>query len=259
MLNTAVKAARKAGAIISRASTDIERLTIRRKAHNDFVTEVDHAAEDAIIRTLREAYPGHAFLAEESGATATGAEPEHLWIIDPLDGTTNFLHGLPQYCVSIALKHKGVLQQAVVFDPNRNELYTATRGGGAFLNDRRLRVSRLDRFEDALVGTGFPFRDYAHFDEYMRMFAQVTRRCAGVRRPGSAALDLAWVAAGRMDAFWEMGLSPWDIAAGALLVREAGGLVGDFDGGEGFLESGRVAAGNPKVLAGLLQAISARE
>jgi myo-inositol-1(or 4)-monophosphatase len=259
MLNTAVKAARKAGAIIVRASSDLDRLTVRRKAHNDFVSEVDHAAEDAIIRTIREAYPGHAFIAEESGASAKGAEPDHVWIIDPLDGTTNFLHGVPQYCVSIALRHKGVLQQAVVYDPNRNELYTATRGAGAFLNDRRLRVSRTDKLEDALIGTGFPFREYAHFDEYMRMFGQVTRRCAGVRRPGSAALDLAWVAAGRMDGFWEMGLSPWDIAAGALLIREAGGLVGDFDGGEGFLESGRVAAGNPKVYPGLLQAITARE
>ncbi|MCM2328455.1 MAG: inositol monophosphatase [Lysobacter sp.] len=258
MLNTAIKAARKAGSIITRASSDLDRLTVRRKAHNDFVSEVDHAAEDAIIRTLRDAYPSHAFLGEESGSSAKAAEAEHLWIIDPLDGTTNFLHGFPQYCVSIALRHKGVLQQAVVFDPNRNELFTATRGAGAFMNDRRIRVSGLDKLEDALIGTGFPFREFAHFDEYMRMFGNVTRRCAGVRRPGSAALDLAWVAAGRTDGFWEMGLSPWDMAGGALLVREAGGMVGDFEGGETFMESGRIVAANPKVFAGLLQAIAAR-
>jgi myo-inositol-1(or 4)-monophosphatase len=259
MLNTAIKAARKAGSIITRASSDLDRLTVRRKRHNDYVSEVDHAAEDAIIRTLREAYPSHAFLAEESGASSTGAEPEHLWIIDPLDGTTNFLHGFPQYCVSIALKHKGVLQQAVVYDPTRNELFTATRGAGAYLNDRRLRVSGTDRLEDALIGTGFPFREFSHFDDYLRMFGKVTRHCAGVRRPGAAALDLAWLAAGRTDGFWEMGLSPWDMAAGVLLVREAGGLVGDFEGGEGFLDSGRIVAGNSKVFAPLLQLLASRD
>ena len=258
MLNTAVKAARKAGSIITRASSEIDRLTVRRKQHNDFVSEVDHAAEEAIIRTLREAYPSHAFLGEEGGASSPAAGSEYLWIIDPLDGTTNFLHGFPQYCVSIALKHKGVLQQAVVYDPNRNELFTATRGAGAFLNDRRIRVSATDKFEDSLIGTGFPFREFAHFDEYLRMFAAVTRRVAGVRRPGAAALDLAWVAAGRLDGFWEMGLSPWDMAGGALLVREAGGMVSDFEAGEGFLESGRIVAANPKVFSTLLEAITRR-
>ncbi|HEX5629068.1 MAG TPA: inositol monophosphatase family protein [Usitatibacteraceae bacterium] len=258
MLNTAVKAARKAGSIITRASSEIDRLTVRRKQHNDFVSEVDHAAEEAIIRTLREAYPSHAFLGEEGGASSPAAGSEYLWIIDPLDGTTNFLHGFPQYCVSIALKHKGVLQQAVVYDPNRNELFTATRGAGAFLNDRRIRVSATDKFEDSLIGTGFPFREFAHFDDYLRMFAAVTRRVAGVRRPGAAALDLAWVAAGRMDGFWEMGLSPWDMAGGALLVREAGGMVSDFEAGEGFLESGRIVAANPKVFSTLLEAITRR-
>jgi myo-inositol-1(or 4)-monophosphatase len=258
MLNTAVKAARKAGSIITRASSEIDRLTVRRKQHNDFVSEVDHAAEEAIIRTLREAYPSHAFLAEEGGASSPAAGSEYLWIIDPLDGTTNFLHGFPQYCVSIALKHKGVLQQAVVYDPNRNELFTATRGAGAFLNDRRIRVSATDKFEDSLIGTGFPFREFAHFDEYLRMFAAVTRRVAGVRRPGAAALDLAWVAAGRLDGFWEMGLSPWDMAGGALLVREAGGMVGDFEGGEAFLESGRIVAANPKLFSTLLEAVTRR-
>ena len=258
MLNTAVKAARKAGSIITRASSEIDRLTVRRKQHNDFVSEVDHAAEEAIIRTLREAYPSHAFLGEEGGASSPAGGSEYLWIIDPLDGTTNFLHGFPQYCVSIALKHKGVLQQAVVYDPSRNELVTATRGAGAFLNDRRIRVSATDKFEDSLIGTGFPFREFAHFDDYLRMFAAVTRRVAGVRRPGAAALDLAWVAAGRMDGFWEMGLSPWDMAGGALLVREAGGMVSDFEAGEGFLESGRIVAANPKVFSTLLEAITRR-
>mgnify|MGYP000982490955 CR=1 FL=1 len=256
MLNTAVKAARKAGALITRASFDLDRLTVRRKQRADFVSEVDVAAEQAIISTLREAYPRHAFHAEESGKTAEDAE--HVWIIDPLDGTTNFLHGNPQYCVSIALRHKGVLQQAVVYDPNRNELFTATRGAGAYLNDRRIRVSANDRFEDALIGTGFPFREFGHLDEYLRMFASVARQTAGVRRPGSAALDLAWVAAGRLDGFWEMGLSPWDMAAGALLVREAGGLVADFEGADGWLESGRVVAGNAKLFEPLLAAIRVR-
>jgi myo-inositol-1(or 4)-monophosphatase len=258
MLTTAVKAARKAGSIITRASVDLDRLTVRRKRHNDFVTEVDHAAEDAIIRTLREAYPSHAFLGEESGSSGEAGGAEYLWIIDPLDGTTNFLHGFPQYCVSIALRHKGVLQQAVVYDPNRNELFTATRGAGAFLNDRRIRVSGTDKLDDALVGTGFPFREFAHFDDYLRMFGEITRRVAGVRRPGAAALDLAWVAAGRLDGFWEMGLSPWDMAGGALLVREAGGLVGDFEGADGFLDSGRIVAANARLFSPLLQALAAR-
>ena len=217
MLNTAVKAARKAGSIITRASFDVDKLTIRRKQQNDFVSEVDNAAEDAIISTLREAYPDHGILAEESGYRDKGAD--NLWIIDPLDGTTNFLHGVPQYCISIALQHKGALTQAVVFDPNRNELFTATKGVGAYLNDRRIRVSRTDKIEDALIGTGFPFKEIGHIEEYVRMLKNVMRTCSGVRRPGAAALDLAWVACGRTDGFWEIGLSPWDMAAGALLIR----------------------------------------
>ena len=251
MLNTAVKAARKAGAIINRASFDVDKLTVRSKQKNDFVSEVDHAAEEAIIAVLREAYPTHGFLGEESGYHDKQAE--YLWVIDPLDGTTNFLHGVPQYCVSIALLHKGVLNQAVVYDPNRNELFTATKGVGAYLNDRRIRVSKIDRFEGALVGTGFPFREVVNIDEYLRMLKNVMSAAAGVRRPGAAALDLAWVACGRYDAFWELGLSPWDMAAGALLIREAGGLVGDLDGDEKYLESGRIAAANAKLFAPLLQ------
>ena len=251
MLNTAVKAARKAGSIITRASSDIERLTIRTKRKNDFVSEVDHAAEEAIIGVLREAYPAHGILAEESGGKDEDAE--YVWVIDPLDGTTNFLHGFPQYCVSIGLLHKGVPAQAVVFDPNRNELFTASKGVGAYLNDRRIRVSKVDKVEDALMGTGFPFREVGHLDDYLRMFKNVTLNCAGVRRPGAAALDLAWVAAGRIDGFWEIGLSPWDMAAGALLVREAGGLIGDLEGNDKFLDSGRVVASNGKIFGALLQ------
>lgn len=251
MLNTAVKAARKAAAIITRASYDVDKLTIRSKRKNDFVSEVDHAAEEAIIGVLREAYPDHGFLAEESGETES--QREYVWVIDPLDGTTNFLHGVPQYCVSIALLQKGVAQQAVVFDPNRNELFTASKGAGAYLNDRRIRVTRTDKVEEALVGTGFPFREMANVDEYLRMMRNVMGGTAGIRRPGAAALDLAWVAAGRFDAFWEIGLSPWDMAAGALLVREAGGLVADLGGNEGFMESGRVVASNGKIFAAFLK------
>ncbi len=257
MLNTAVKAARKAGSIITRASFDVDKLTVRRKQQNDFVSEVDDAAEDAIISMLRDAYPDHGFLGEESGYKDRDAE--YLWVIDPLDGTTNFLHGVPQYCVSIGLLHKGVPQQAVVFDPNRNELFTATRGVGAYLNDRRIRVSRTDKIEEALLGTGFPFKEMANLEEYVRMLKNAMRTCSGVRRPGAAALDLAWVACGRYDGFWEIGLSPWDMAAGALLVREAGGLVGDLEGNEGFLDKGRIVAANSKLFASLLKLLHHRE
>jgi myo-inositol-1(or 4)-monophosphatase len=257
MLNTAVKAARKAGSIISRASSDLDKLTVRRKRQNDFVSEVDHAAEDAIISVLRDAYPDHGILAEESGASKSRSE--YVWMIDPLDGTTNFLHGFPQYCVSIGLMHKGVAQQAVVFDPNRNELFTATRGVGAYLNDRRIRVSKTDHLEDALIGTGFPYREVGHVDGYLRMFKNMTQSCSGIRRPGAAALDLAWVAAGRLDGFWEIGLSPWDMAAGALLVREAGGLVGDLAGEERFLDSGRVVASNAKIFAAMLKTLDQKD
>ena len=251
MLTTAVKAARKAAALIHRASFDVDKLTVRAKRHNDFVSEVDHAAEDAIISTLRHAYPAHGFLAEESGAS--DAKAEYVWIIDPLDGTTNFLHGFPQYCVSIALQRRGALQHAVVYDPNRNELFTASKGGGAYLNDRRIRVSRVDKLDDALVATGFPFKEMENIDEYTRMFRNVMRTCSGIRRPGAAALDLAWLAAGRTDGFWEIGLSPWDMAAGTLLIREAGGLIGDLDGEDRHMESGRVVAANSKVFSALLQ------
>lgn len=251
MLNVAVKAARRAGAIINRAAFDGTALAVRSKQVNDFVTQVDQAAENAIIDIVHRAYPAHAILAEESGATAS-ASADYRWVIDPLDGTTNYIHGFPQYCVSIAVQHRGVAAHAVVYDPARNELFTASRGGGAFLNDRRIRVTRCAGLKAALIGTGFPFRELSRLDLYLRQLRTLIATTAGVRRAGAAALDLAYVAAGRMDAFWEMGLSPWDMAAGALLIQEAGGLVGDFDGEPGYLESGDIAAGAPKVFAQLL-------
>jgi myo-inositol-1(or 4)-monophosphatase len=256
MLGIAVRAARRAGAIINRAARDVDLLSVSRKRHNDFVTEVDRAAEQAIIEILHRAYPDHAILAEESGATAGQAgESEYTWIIDPLDGTTNFIHGFPQYAVSIALRHKGVLAQGVIYDPTKNELFTATRGRGAYLNERRMRVSKRTQLAEALIGTGFPFRDFEGLDEYLAMFRELTARTAGIRRAGAAALDIAYVAAGRLDGFWEMGLSPWDMAAGALLVQEAGGLVGDFRGDADYLESGRIICGNPKIFVQLVQTI----
>ena len=255
MLNIAVKAARKAGHIINRASRDLDILKVETKRQNDFVTEVDRAAEAAVIGVLREAYPNHAILAEESGASA-GSQGDFVWIIDPLDGTTNFIHGVPQYCVSIGLKHKGIITQAVVYDPAKNELFTATRGSGAYLNDKRMRVSKRIKIADALIGTGFPFSKVDVLDRYIAMFRKVTLHCAGIRRPGAAALDLAYVAAGRFDGFWEMGLSPWDMAAGSLLVQESGGLVGDFSGESKYLESGEIVAGNAKVFAQLLALVA---
>jgi len=256
MLNTAVKAARKAGAVINRGANDLDRLTIHRKRQNDYVSEVDHAAEAEIIKILKEAYPTHGFYAEESGKDR--AKNEYVWCIDPLDGTTNFLHGNPQYCVSIALLHNGVPEQGVVFDPNRNELFTATKGAGAYLNERRIRTSKLENFKDSLIATGFPFREESQFDEYVAQFSAMIRATAGLRRPGAAALDLAWVACGRVDGFWEIGLSPWDMAAGALLVREAGGRIGDLQGEDKFMESGKVVAANPKIFTQLLKTLGAR-
>lgn len=253
MLNIAVKAARRAGSIINRASLNLDILTVRHKTFNDLVSEVDRAAEQAIIEVLKDAYPEHAILAEESGSQG---DSEYLWIIDPLDGTTNFLHGFPQYAVSIALMHKRVLTQAVVYDPGRNELFTATRGRGAYLNDRRLRVSKRIRLTGALIGTGFPFRELKHLDVYMDMFRDIVKNTAGVRRAGAASLDLAYVAAGRLDGFWEIGLSPWDIAAGNLLIQEAGGLIGDFEGNDGYLESGNVVGGNPKIFVQLIKILA---
>jgi myo-inositol-1(or 4)-monophosphatase len=257
MLNIAVRAARRAGSIITRNFEQIDRLEIITKSPNDFVTEVDRQAEQVIIETLHDAYPSHGILAEESGEAPgrKGNDEDYQWIIDPLDGTTNFLHGFPQFAVSIGLRYKGRLEQAVIYDPLRQELFTASRGAGAQLNDRRLRVSTRKGLEGALLGTGFPFKEQKYLDTYLATFKALTPVTAGIRRPGSAALDLAYVAAGRLDGFWEIGLQPWDMAAGALLVQEAGGLVSDFGGGNEFMETGNLVAGNPKVFKAMLQAI----
>ena len=268
MLNIAIKAARRAGSIINRAALDRTKLEVRAKQANDFVTQVDKAAESAIIDIIRQAYPDHAILGEESGAlegkpvgkpagrsTGAAAKSEYRWIIDPLDGTTNFIHGFPQYCVSIALEHRGAIEHGVVYDPPKNELFTASKGGGAFLDDRRIRVTKCAHLKDALVGTGFPFKELSRIDLYFRQLRDVMQTSSGVRRAGAAALDLAYVAAGRLDAFWELGLSPWDMAAGALLIQEAGGMVGDLSGDAGWLENGDIAAATPKVFTQLLTAL----
>jgi myo-inositol-1(or 4)-monophosphatase len=256
MLNIAIKAARGAGAIINRASLDLDLLKVNTKGPNDFVSEVDQAAEQSIIETLLAAYPGHGILAEESGRAHGAKDSEYLWIIDPLDGTTNFLHGFPVYAVSIALAFRGQVQQAVVYDPARNDLFYASKGRGAFLNDKRLRVSKRNRLADSLIGTGFPFRKGDNFKRYMAMFESVMQNCAGLRRPGAAALDLCYVAAGWYDGFFETGLSPWDIAAGSLMITEAGGLVGNFTGEADYLYQREVVAGNPKVYAQLVQILA---
>ncbi|MFO1380663.1 MAG: inositol monophosphatase family protein, partial [Chitinivorax sp.] len=206
-----------------------------------------------IIEVLLDAYPTHSILAEEGGSRG---DSEFQWIIDPLDGTTNFLHGFPQYAISIALRHNGTITQGVIYDPVNNDLFTASRGVGAFLNDRRIRVTKRVNLQDALLTTGLPFRDFQHVDAYMAMLKDMLPRCAGIRRPGAASLDLAYVACGRFDGFFELGLSPWDIAAGVLLVQEAGGLVSDVAGNENYLDSGNVVAGSPKIFAQILQVLA---
>ncbi|HEX6944754.1 MAG TPA: inositol monophosphatase family protein [Casimicrobiaceae bacterium] len=253
MLTTAVKAARRAGTIINRGARDLDLLTVSAKGPKDFVSEVDRAAEAAIVETLLATYPDHAILAEEGTAKGENAQAEYLWIIDPLDGTTNFLHGFPQYCVSIAVAHRGVVSQGVIYDPVRNDLFTASRGRGAFLNDRRIRVSKRQHLRDCLIGTGFPFRDGSYLETYLAMMRRMIQSTAGIRRPGAAALDLAYVAAGFYDGFWEVGLNPWDVAAGSLLVLEAGGLVGDLAGDGEYLYSGQVIAANPRIFAQIVK------
>jgi myo-inositol-1(or 4)-monophosphatase len=253
ILNIAVRAARRAGSIINRAALDGSALQVTSKQVNDFVTLVDKAAEEAIIETVRKAYPDHGILAEESGATSPDAE--YRWIIDPLDGTTNFIHGFPQYCISIGIEHRGSLAHACIYDPVKNELFTASKGAGAYLNDRRVRVSKCMKLKDALVGTGFPYRELSRLDLYTRQLKNLMTNSSGVRRAGAAALDLAYVACGRLDGFWELGLSPWDMAAGVLLIQEAGGLVSDPGGDAGYMESGDVCAGTPKIFPALLEAM----
>jgi len=277
MLNIAIRAARAAGRIINRASVDIESIRVTRKQVNDFVTEVDRASEQVVMDTLLESFPAHAILAEESGfiagpkcraghasdpqvdlASPWLRELEHLWIVDPIDGTTNFIHGIPQYAVSIGLLERGILTQAVVYNPAIDELFSASRGAGAFFNNRRMRVAKRVSIRESVIGTGFPSRSMDQLDEFLGHFRRLTLEGAGIRRPGAAALDLAYVAAGRFDAFFETGLSPWDVAGGALLVTEAGGLVGDFHGEPEHLFGGRVLAANPVLFAAMIQRLQPR-
>ena len=253
LLNIAVGAARRAGEVIVRSLDRVGALVVSEKGRNDFVSEVDRAAEQALIATIRKSYPSHGFLAEESGAAAGD---DYTWVIDPLDGTTNFLHGFPQFAVSVACRHRGRAEVGVVLDPLRGELFTAERGGGTQLDGRRLRVSQRPGLEGALVGTGFPYRENRRLlQPYLAMLESVMQATAGVRRPGSASLDLAYVAAGRLDAFWEFGLSPWDTAAGILLITEAGGRVASIAGGE-YADGGNLLAGSPKVFAALAELLA---
>ena len=252
MLNVAVKAARAAGSLINRAALDVEAVRVSLKQTNDFVTEVDQAAEAAIIETLLTAYPGHGILAEESGSEHGAKDSEFVWIIDPLDGTTNFIHGFPFYCVSIALAVRGKVEQAVVYDPSRNDIYSASKGRGAYVNDRRLRVGKRTRLQECLISTGFPYRPGDKLKPYLNVLGEVMSQCAGVRQPGAAALDLAYVAAGLTDGFFETSLLPWDVAAGSLLVTEAGGLIGNLSGDADFLHQGECVAANPKIYGQLV-------
>ncbi len=253
MLTIAVRAARAAGDIIIRNMDRIDRLKIVTKQNNDFVSNVDQMAEQAIISTILTAYPDHGILAEESGLQAESSE--YQWIIDPLDGTTNYLHGFPQFAVSIALKHKDRIQVGVIYDPVSQELFTSIRGEGATLNDKKIRVTSHKGLKNALLGTGFPYYDQSYLDTYLETMKALMQQTAGLRRPGSAALDLAWLAAGRIDGFWEFNLKAWDIAAGALIVREAGGIVSDFENKEGYLNSGDIIAAAPKVFPEMLKII----
>ncbi|ALZ75978.1 inositol-1-monophosphatase [Rheinheimera sp. F8] len=252
MLNIAVRAARGAGNIIARACGQLDMVQTSQKGTNDFVTNVDKEAEQAIVQILRKSYPTHDIVGEEGGDYGS-FNSEYQWIIDPLDGTANFIKGIPHFAVSIALRHNGKLDQAVIYDPLRGEVFTASRGGGAQLNGRRIRVTNATDLTGTILATGFPFKQKHHLDAYTETFKTFFTTAADVRRSGSAALDLAYVAAGRLDGFWEIGLKPWDIAAGELIVREAGGLVSDFVGGNNQLKSGNVVAGNPKVLAAMLK------
>jgi len=251
VLTIAQRAALGAGRILLRHFDHLERLNVTVKQRNDFVSEADVQAEREIIQTLRKTYPNHGILAEESGEQP--GQDDYQWVIDPLDGTTNFLHGVPHFAISIAFRHKTRLEAALVYDPMRQEMFTASRGQSAQLNDRRIRVSGVNSLENALLGTGFPFRHPQHRPAYLGMFGALLDKCTEIRRAGGAALDLAYVASGRLDAFWEIGLKPWDIAGGALLVQEAGGLVSDFGGGNDFMRTGNIVAGNPKAFKALLQ------
>ncbi len=253
-INIATTAARSAGTIIVRALDRLDKIKVSEKQPNDYVTEIDQAAEKEIIATIRKAYPNHGIIAEESGESLS--DDDYVWIIDPLDGTRNFIHGLPQFAVSIAVSYRGKIEHGVIYDPIRQELFIASRGKGAQVNDRRMRVSTHKNLDECLLGTGFPFRHSpAHIEAYTKSLNSIIPLCGDVRRAGAATLDLAYVAAGRLDGFWEMGLKPWDVAAGSLMIREAGGLVCDFAGTENYLDNGNIVAANPKILKLLLQQV----
>lgn len=254
LLNIAVTAARLAGDIIVRQMEQLDRIKITEKNGNDYFTEVDIKAEQAIMNSIRKAYPDHGFIAEESGVH--NEESDYVWLIDPLDGTTNYIHGFPFFSVSIALRIKGKIEHAVVYDPLRHECFSASRGRGARLNDRRIRVSKQTQLPLALLASGFPFKHAAKAQRYLASYESLIGKCSGVRRTGSAALDLAYVAAGRIDGFWEFGLRPWDIAAGSLLIKEAGGLVSDMQGGEDYIKQGDIVAGTPKIFKSLIQTLN---
>tara|TARA_R110001606_G_scaffold361754_7_gene515168 strand:+ start:62427 stop:63224 length:798 start_codon:yes stop_codon:yes gene_type:complete len=253
MLNIAIRAARSAGSIIVRSLQHVEHLEVTTKGRNDFVTDVDRLAEQEIINAIKKAYPEHAILAEESG---TQGDNEVMWVIDPLDGTTNFLHGFPHYCVSIAVMVRGKIEHAVIYDPLRDELFSASRGGGAKLNDRRLRVNKKKELAGTLIATGFPFKYPQYLTPYLATFNAVFPQVADVRRAGSAALDLAYVAAGRLDGYWEIGLEKWDLAAGVLLIEEAGGVVTDFAGGDNYFNQGNLVVGNLAIQKQILDSIT---
>ncbi len=254
--NVAVMAARRGGAILIRHLNKLDKLKVERKGHNDFVSDADRAAEEAVIEVIRNHYPDHAILAEESGMQG---ESDTVWIIDPLDGTTNFLHGFPQFCVSVGVQVNGRMEAAAVYDPISQDLFAAARGDGATLNDRKIRVSGRKELDFALIGTGFPYRQpELDLTPYLEMLGKVVRNTAGVRRPGAAALDLCYVSAGRLDGFWENGLKSWDMAAGALIIREAGGIVSGLDGSEKYLDAGHILCGTPKIYSQLAK-LCARE
>jgi len=251
-LNIAVKAARAAGRIVMRASEQLDRIQIEEKGHQDFVTNIDKQAEQEIINIIHSAYPTHSFLGEENGAIG---DHNHQWIIDPIDGTANFIRGLPHFSISIALTIDGRIEHGVIYDPVRDELFTASRGQGAKMNDRRLRVSPLIKLNQATLATGIPFKRPKKLPQYSQCLSHLLPQITDIRRGGSAALDLAYVAAGRVDGYWEIGLGPWDIAAGLLLVQEAGGLYSDFSGGNQCFDRGEVIAANPKLFKQLLQQV----
>jgi len=253
LINIAIQAARSAGNIIIRALDRLDKVQVTEKRPNDYVTEIDQKAELEIISIIRKAHPNHGIIGEEGGEISGN---DYVWIIDPLDGTRNFIHGFPHFAVSIAVSYKGKIEHGVIYDPVRQELFTASRGKGAQMNDRRIRVSANKMLEDCLLGTGFPYRHSPTLIEaYTNSLQAVLPICGDVRRAGAATLDLAYVACGRLDGFWEVGLKNWDVAAGSLMIKEAGGLVCDFNGAEEYLKSGNIVAGNPKILKLLLQQI----